>query len=202
MHKRLIILALVVAGLWWWHARAHAPAAWAGRAAAEIPRQWTDGLPAAWKQGDFTVSPLAHFSTRAIVLSRCNYSGGHDSELARTDFALGWGCMSEADLVNRIKVDQDMRWFMYSWRGDLGADEGDVARSCANMHLIPADDGVRRELARVGRHDLIEFSGYLVEVRHPDGWVWRSSTTRDDAGAGACEVVWVERVSRSHPAPR
>jgi hypothetical protein len=58
---------------------------------------------------------------------------------------------------------------------------------------------VRRELDRVRRHDLIELSGYLVEVRHGDGWTWRSSLSRDDAGAGACEVVWVESVNRTRP---
>jgi hypothetical protein len=31
--------------------------------------------------------------------------------------------------------------------------------------------------------------------RAPDGWRWRSSLTREDTGAGACELVWVERIA-------
>ena len=31
-------------------------------------------------------------------------------------------------------------------------------------------------------------------MRAPDGWRWRSSLTREDTGAGACELVWVERI--------
>jgi hypothetical protein len=36
--------------------------------------------------------------------------------------------------------------------------------------------------------------GFLVEARADDGWRWRSSLTRDDTGARACELVFVERV--------
>jgi len=199
MRKRYILLVALAALGGWWYVRAHAPADWTGRPAADAPVQTTQALPASWKTGDFAVAPLARFQARTIVLSRCDYSGGHDSELAPTDFTLGWGCMSDAALINRIKVRQDMRWFLYSWRGELPVSGEEVARSCANMHLIPASDAVRRELDRVRRHDLIELSGYLVEVRHGDGWTWRSSLSRDDAGAGACEVVWVESVNRTRP---
>jgi len=197
--KRWILLAASVAALGWWYFRTHAPADWPGRPAAEAPRQWIEALPASWKTGDYAVAPLARFAARSVVLSRCNYSGGHDSALAPADYALGWGAMSEAAVINRIKVDQDMRWFFYSWRGDLPVDGSEVARSCANMHLIPANDTVREALAQTRRHDLLEISGYLVEVRHADGWVWRSSLSRDDGGAGSCEVVWVESVNRARP---
>lgn len=199
MKKRIILAAGIAATAWWWYARAYAPADWQGRVAPEAPRQWVEGLPPSWKSGDYAISPLARFATRAVVLSRCNYSGGHDSELAPTDFALGWGPMSDAAVINQIKVSQDMRWFMYSWRGELAIPGEEVARSCANMHLIPANDSVARDLARARRHDLLQLSGYLVEVRHADGWSWRSSLSRDDTGAGACEVVWVESVNRSRP---
>ena len=37
---------------------------------------------------------------------------------------------------------------------------------------------------------------YLVEIRSADGRHWRSSTTREDTGGGACEVVWVTQLER------
>ena len=58
--------------------------------------------------------------------------------------------------------------------------------------LIPADAAVRRALRGVRPGALIQLSGQLVEVHSPKGWTIRSSMTRDDTGAGACEVVWVE----------
>jgi hypothetical protein len=33
-----------------------------------------------------------------------------------------------------------------------------------------------------------------VEVSKADGWHWRSSTTREDSGMHACEVVWLEEL--------
>jgi hypothetical protein len=38
----------------------------------------------------------------------------------------------------------------------------------------------------------VRFKGYLLTVQADDGWRWRSSMTRTDQGAGACEVVLVD----------
>jgi hypothetical protein len=37
----------------------------------------------------------------------------------------------------------------------------------------------------------VRIEGWLVEAVAPDGWRWRSSTTRDDSGNGACELIYV-----------
>lgn len=194
--RRIFFFGLLL-GVVWWMFRPAPPANWTGRAAPEPPRQTTTSLPGAWRSGEYTFTPLARFAAEAVVLSRRNYSGGHESTLCPTDFALGWGAMSDAAVLNAIRISQDMRWFFYEWRGELPVAPAEIAPSAANMHLIPANDEVRRTLQTVKRHDLLRFSGYLVEARHPDGWVWRSSTTRTDSGAGACEVVWVERADRA-----
>ncbi len=64
------------------------------------------------------------------------------------------------------------------------------------MHLIPADRDIARTLGRVRPGSLIRLEGELVEVRSPKGWSLRSSMTREDTGAGACEVVWVKLEAR------
>ena len=63
------------------------------------------------------------------------------------------------------------------------------------MHLIPADDTVARDLARVREGQIVDLRGRLVEARRVDGWRWRSSLTREDSGAGACELVFVDSIS-------
>jgi hypothetical protein len=36
----------------------------------------------------------------------------------------------------------------------------------------------------------------LVKVEQPSsGWRWVSSLSREDTGAGACELIWVESLS-------
>jgi hypothetical protein len=60
------------------------------------------------------------------------------------------------------------------------------------MHMIPATPLIERRLTALRPNDVVRLRGYLVEAEAPDGWRWRSSLSREDTGAGACEVVWVE----------
>jgi hypothetical protein len=60
------------------------------------------------------------------------------------------------------------------------------------MHMIPADARVAHALKRVRTGDVIVIDGMLVEADKPGGWRWRSSMTRTDTGAGACELVYVQ----------
>ena len=50
---------------------------------------------------------------------------------------------------------------------------------------------MRRALAQVRPDDQVRIEGWLVEASAADGWHWRSSLTREDDGAGACELVYV-----------
>lgn len=43
---------------------------------------------------------------------------------------------------------------------------------------------------RPGAH--VAIGGWLVDVTVPNRFVWRTSLTRTDTGAGACEIVYVE----------
>jgi hypothetical protein len=43
-------------------------------------------------------------------------------------------------------------------------------------------------------HDRVRVAGKLVEVHADDGWQWRSSLSRTDTGASACELLWLERL--------
>jgi hypothetical protein len=64
----------------------------------------------------------------------------------------------------------------------------------ANTHLIPATKAIAKQLAQIDQDDLIYLKGHLVEVKAADGWMWRSSLSRDDTGNGACELMLVEEV--------
>jgi hypothetical protein len=61
--------------------------------------------------------------------------------------------------------------------------------------MVPANAGVESTLRSIHSGQHVTFSGYLIEARAADGWHWRSSLTREDTGAGACELVWVEKVA-------
>ena len=54
---------------------------------------------------------------------------------------------------------------------------------------------VERSLKKLREGDIVLLQGYLVDVDHESGWRWRTSMSRTDTGAGACEIVYVEHVA-------
>lgn len=185
----LLVLALAVGAC-------SPPARWSGQAAPSVPSQAAAQPGTTFKVGDYTLTALASFSGRAVVLSRHRYTLDRESALAPVDLALGWGPMSTAAALNGLSISQSGRWYEYRWSSQPPIPPGDIAANSANMHFIPASRTVKDQLLRVRRHEVVEFDGFLVHVVAPDGWQWRSSLTRADTGGGACEVVYATRIRR------
>lgn len=144
------------------------------------------------RHGDFELLPLADFALQARVLSRHDYSLDAGSALSPIDLALGWGRMSDSTVLAALDIGQSARFYHYRWRREPPIPPPEIVRSSANMHLIPADETVARQLSRVRVGEVVSLSGQLVEARRADGWRWRSSLTREDTGAGACELFLVQ----------
>ena len=146
------------------------------------------------QRGDVTLATRAHFEATARVLSREDYRFDAGAALAPTDLALGWGRMSDSGVLDRIEITQSGRF--YYWRvKDFPIPRREIEESSANMHIIPADAGVRAMLDRVRPGELVHLEGFLVDARRADGWRWNTSLTREDTGNGACELVFVESLT-------
>ncbi|RYD16261.1 MAG: hypothetical protein EOP90_05610 [Lysobacteraceae bacterium] len=167
----------------------------AGTLVADEPRQTSPADDASFEFAGFQLTPLADFELEARVLSREDYTFGTESELSPTDLALGWGRMSDSAVIAQLEIGQSARFYHYRWRDQPPIPPREIVRSSANMHLIPADDTVARDLARVREGQVVDLRGRLVEAHRADGWRWRSSLTREDSGAGACELVFVDSIS-------
>ena len=144
-------------------------------------------------KGAYRIVPLEDFSIEARVLSAKRYRFDRESDLAPIDLALGWGPMANPAVLQKVSVSQGDRW--YYWRvAEFPIPRRDIETHSANMHMIPATSAIEEKLKSAKEGDIVRLTGYLVEVLSPDGWRWRSSLSREDTGAGACEVVWVERL--------
>lgn len=142
--------------------------------------------------GDYSITPLANFSLTARVLSRADYSWDRAAALSPTDFAFGWGPMSDSSVLAGLKIWQSGRWYYYQWNTPQPPIPlPEIIHTSANMHMIPADSTVRAQIKRVRVGDIVHLQGELIEARGKDGSIWRSSMSRDDTGDGACEVVYV-----------
>ncbi len=133
------------------------------------------------------------FDLEARVLSVQDYAMGREAELSPTDLALGWGRMMDDEVVSRIEISQRGRW--YHWRTEeFPIPRTEIARSSANMHMVPANEAVALALQKVDEADRIRVVGQLVDISAEDGWRWQSSRSRTDTGNGACELVLLERI--------
>ena len=144
----------------------------------------------------FTITPLQSFEIEARVLSVEHYSFGREADLVPVDLALGWGPMSDEKVLSQIKITQSNRF--YYWHVDaFPIPRAQIDSNSANMHIIPADSNIEKKLKSIRIGQKIKLSGYLVEAKAQDGWHWRSSLSRTDTGAGACELVYAKSISIS-----
>ena len=111
---------------------------------------------------------------------------GREADLSPTDLPLGWQRMREDAVLSQLRINQSSRWHSCRWQDQPPLPPQEIARSSANMHMIPANDAAADALADVGEDDRVRI----------DGWRWRSSTTRGDSGGGACEVVYACAITR------
>jgi hypothetical protein len=177
-----------------WEHRAIRPAD--GAIAPDEPLQTdANGAPAV-VLGRWTLTPRATYDITARILGREDYRFDPISDLAPLDLALGWGPMSDNQVLQAFKISQGARF--YSWRPvteSLPIDLGEVTRYSANTHVIPANDAVASKLARLRLGgQVVHLKGLLVDGARDDGMTIRTSLTRIDLGAGACEFMLVQEI--------
>jgi len=170
---------------------AHAP----GVLVAAEPVQSAPRDAAPLEHGDFTLTPLADFTIQARVLSRADYRFDAMSALVPTDLALGWGRMSDSAVLEQLDMSQSARFYTYRWHGEPPIPLPEIVRSSTNVHLIPGDATVERQLSRVVVGHIVTLRGQLVAAQRADGWQARSSLSREDTGGGACELLLVREVA-------
>ena len=186
----LVALAAGLGGLmnYWSHRPIeHAP----GQIAPSQPRQTPLEAASPIEFKDYVLEPRAAFAVEARILSTTRYRFDPGARLAPYDFALGWGLMSDTAVLLRLEITQGSRFYtVYPQAPEL--DLPALMRHSSNMHLIPANEAVARLLASARVGHVIGFEGRLVDASRRDGYAWKTSLTRTDTGAGACELVLVE----------
>ena len=185
----LAILCVLFGGYHWYSNReiARPP----GVLAADEPQQGAITEPREIETKSYHLKPLASFDITARVVSKERYWLGRESDLSPVDLVLAWGPMSDENVLKHFTFSQGSR--SYFWNAKtLPVPRGIVESHTANMHMIPAGDEIASGLTSLRPGHIVRLKGYLIEVRSPEGWHWRSSLTRTDTGRGACEIVYVE----------
>lgn len=102
--------------------------------------------------------------------------------------------MSNSANINALSWDHSGRFLLFRFAQDPPIPLPEITRSIANVHVVVRDQSLLRQLGRLKIGSRIRGHGQLVEINAPDGWAWRSSLSRTDDGAGACELLLLESV--------
>ena len=198
---RLLILLSILCGVLYWQSGGSFSfgggfdGLGAGRHADSDPVQKSNFPATSRKMNGFTLKLHHTFSLKALVLSKRNYISGSESKLSPVDLALGWGPMSNPAPLRSIQISQGGRFYRFRYSNYPPIAHRDIERHSANMHIIPANDNVSSRLKKVRKGDVVVLKGHLVDVKGAGGWYWNSSRTRNDTGAGACELFLVDYIT-------
>ena len=137
------------------------------------------------------------YEVHGEVLSASTYDVTWTNDFADVDLGLIWGPRREA-MQQRFKFFQMGRWLFWRTPDQPTPDERqEVTTHISNNHLIPADGSRHLEWAfrQLSKGDRVRVKGALVRISDAGGALYaQSSTSRDDIGDGACEVVWVDEL--------
>lgn len=150
-----------------------------------------------WRDGDRVYVPLARFHLEARVLGAERYRFDRMADFCPVDLALGWGPMSDQNVLDQLEIAQSSRRFFLTSLGCSPPLPWPIIMShSSNMHMIPANGAVKKSLQGVRAGEIIEIEGFLMGIQERGCWAWFSSLSRTDTGDGACEIVWVEHLTR------
>jgi len=165
-----------------------------GTLAPDEPVQADIERAAPVRHGRWLLTPRASYEITARILGREDYRFDRLADLVPEDLALGWGPMSDNHVLAAFDISQGARFYTWRPRGLLPITREDVIVHSANTHVIPADARIGSELARLRVGQVVRLAGTLVDAVRDDGAWLRTSLARTDSGAGACEVMLVEKV--------
>jgi hypothetical protein len=166
-----------------------------GEVASADPLQSDLEAPQTLTRGEFQVIPQARFSAEVRVLSRERYRLGALADVAPLDIAVGWGPMSDSDVLANIDITQSGRFYFWHYDDEPPIPRADIESHSANWHLVPANSAVWSRLSGLRVGDVVKLDGMLVNLQNPDVGTMTTSLRRDDTGAGACEIIYVEHAS-------
>ena len=154
---------------------------------------------------EYSLTPLYNYEINALVVRKMDYTKFSiykmDSVFPR-DLCVVWG----SNVSNKIyqdkslKFSQDMRFCFARWEGNLDFNTSEVS----NNHLVIQDKEIEKKVKKISIGDQVKIRGKLVDVEaknvgnpgeyDPEYFTLKSSITREDTTAGACEIIYIESV--------
>jgi len=103
--------------------------------------------------------------------------------------------MSDNSILKGMDISQANRFYFWRATPATPVSREVIISHSANTHVIPDGSVVARQLSRLRPGQVVTLSGLLVDGKRDDGAWIKSSLSRTDTGAGACEVLLVQDLS-------
>ena len=149
---------------------------------------------------DFDIKFIAKYSISGLAVDVQKYFDFEYGKLSPVDVGMSWGFL--VDENDRIHWYSKGTRFLHfetkdvKWYRSISYDE--INKHFSNNHLIPCDEKVMKLCKNIKKGDFIKIEGYLVRSSWQDEkrreYRWNSSTSREDKGDGACEIIYVTSV--------
>lgn len=145
----------------------------------------------------WSVTAVANYAVSARVMRTERYWTDAMAKVSPLDFALAWGPASTEEVQQSLGVTQSGRWYRFRIRGERSPlPLKQLNDNMANTHLIPGSEDIKKFLLSIKKDEHVALQGYLVNVKGRNGLEFKTSLTRTDAGAGACEILYVVKATR------
>ncbi len=144
----------------------------------------------------FTIRPLAGYIIEGRVLHTKRYLSDAVHNLAPYDVGLGWGRMSDTKILRQLTLSQSNRFLFWGWENQSPLPAYEIETHVSNNHLIAANSNIAHQIAWLREGELIRLEGSLIVTIAKDGHKWTSSLGRNDTGNGACEIMWVSKITK------
>ena len=153
---------------------------------------------------DFRIEIVEPYTGEFRVLATRRYPVSIMSYLLNTqdfdrvsglDLALGWEQMSQPELYKTVDIRQSNRWYRFQVGPDTPLRVDEISQQSANTHMVAANAVIARQLNQLDVDDLVILKGQLIDIYAQDGRYMKTSLSRQDTGAGACEIFLVQELS-------
>ena len=191
-----IMLVLGLIGGWHWWTSERSVSLPPGMVAPNEPVQSNLDSPPTFAAKGVTMIARARYDITARVLRKEIYHVDGGADLAPVDLGVGWGPLSDTQLIEQLEFSQMGRFFYWKPKHrEFPLSLAVLNSHVAQMHMIPSTSALESRIKHLRPGQVVTVGGYLVDIRGSNGFVWNTSLTRGDTGPGACEIVWVETLT-------
>jgi hypothetical protein len=155
----------------------------------------------------YELQPLAQYDISAMLVHRLNYrtfSIYNFDKVFPFDLCMIWGdnLSKKSYKAPTLSFSQDCRFCWAQWHQPISFNLNQLS----NNHLLMKDKRFERRIGFLVYGDQIRIKGKLVNVQarkiaggsswdSPSAVRWKTSTSRTDMGAGACEIIFIEDIT-------